>query len=196
MFLKLSQRSTAWWVCVVLTCVFSASLLTVLIYPVYADDAVCRRDLCAGGCGPCAGEDGLGADGWYEIKASVTEDSDWVNNGQCWGRVSTYHHTDIKNHSGGSVTIDWWYRAFFRQPSGGRDACNTSPYQPPTSHDNFTVEDGQRRTNTYTQSQTYRLGLPEDECDYEAQALTEATFPGGVSADTQGTGDQFTGCDQ
>ena len=197
MFIKLSQHSTAWWVCVAITCVFGASLLTVLVYPVYADndDRVCRRDLCAGGCGPCAGEDGLGPNGWYEIESRVTGDSDWVSGGQCWGRVSTYHRTDIKNDSGGDVFVSWNYLALFRQPNTSRDACIPSPSQPPLNEDNFTVADGQRRTNTYTQSQTYRLGLPEAECDYEAQAVTEVTFPSGDPGDTQGTGDQFKGCD-
>ena len=112
MFLKLSQHSTAWWVCVAITCVFSASLLTVLVYPVYAHhhETVCRRDLCAGGCGPCdAGGDGLGANGWYEIESRVTGYSYWEDDDQCWGRVSTYHHTDIENWSGDDVDITWRY---------------------------------------------------------------------------------------
>ena len=140
MFIKLSQHSTAWWVCVAITCVFSASLLTILIYPVYADELppLCRRDICGGpnGCGPCnAGEDRLGDDGWYALASTAGAYTYWTegsgDNPQCWGRANTYHRANVYNMSGEKRKVQLTYTALFREPGGGDEGCE--PQHPITS---------------------------------------------------------------
>ena len=197
MFMKLSQHSTAWWVCAAITCVFSASLLTILVYPVYADDrpALCRRDICGApnGCGPCNGaQDGLGAAGWYEIEARVLGISHWEDDGQCWAEARTYHRTDIKNRAGGMKTVSWRYKALFRQPKF-RLICGIDPGHYLVTG-SFQVAHQQHRTNTLTQVRTFRLGTPEEQCKYEAQSVTEVIFPGPNDGDVQEPSAQFIGC--
>ena len=180
MFLKLSRYTTAWWVCIAATCVLGASLLTVLVYPVYAHHrtAICNRDRCGlhNGCGPCGADDGLGANGGYEIEATVNGHSHWEDNNQCWGQARTYHRTEINNESGGRVRIDWRYKALFFQPHPHQELdCGTHPPHPPLNPGWFHVDHGETRTNTYTQAQNYRLGVPND-CSYATKALTEVIF--------------------
>lgn len=209
MFMKLSQRSSAWWVCVVITCVFSASLLTVLIYPVYADDhlAVCSRDNCGAPrpCGPCnAAGDGLGADGWYAVEAEALDSTYWTEGGgdqiQCWGQANTYHRANVYNLSGSSRTIELTYQALFREPGGGVVGCTpgheiTGNNNPPPAIGIYTVDDKVHFTNTYTQAQTYILGKPQSGCTYEVQALSELYFRSTArTADAQDPGPSFEAC--
>lgn len=181
MFMKLSQHSTAWWVCVAITCVFSASLLTVSIYPVYAlfEVAVCHRNNCGKGghqCGPCDGDDGLGENGWYQFEAGVTGYQHWVDGNVCRGRANTYHSVYIENFNGGGKEYDFRakYKALFIKNSASINCAIQG--QVPTVVVDFSVEDGDSYTNTYSQSRPYVLGALDVECWYQVQAVTEFSF--------------------
>jgi hypothetical protein len=190
MFVKLNQHPTSWWFCVTITSILSACILTVLLYPAYAAlaSAVCHRNVCVGGCGPCnADGDGLGADGWYEFQADVTGYSHWVEGNLCKGRVNTYHRSQAENKAANSQRINWGYTALFLQPGGHFNQACTPQGFPPISEGSFVVPVGQKRTNTFSQSQTYVLGPLDVECEYQVKALTEFTFQTGRSGDIKST---------
>ena len=179
MFMKLSQHSTARWVCAAITCVFSASLLTVLIYPAYAETAACHRNNCGAGghqCGPCNGDDGLGENGWYQFEAGVTGYQHWVDGNVCRGRANTYHSVYIENFNGNGEKHRFkaTYLALFIRRTQ-KDACNIQGAVPEVIY-KFSVEDGDSHTSTRSLSQPYVLGALDVVCKYEVQAVTEFSF--------------------
>ena len=191
MFVKLNQHPTSWWFCVTITSILSACILTVLLYPAYAAlaSAVCHRDVCVGGCGPCnAAGDGLGEHGWYEFQADVTGYTHWVEGNLCKGQVNTYHRSHAENKSDNSQRITWEYQALFLQPGHVDFNENCTPQgNIPRNEGAFVVPVNDRRTNTFAQSQTYVLGALDVECEYQVKALTEFTFQTGRSGDIKST---------
>ena len=192
MFMKLTQRSPGWWLCVTTVSVLSGCILTILIYPAYAALAsgVCDRDSCVRGCGPCRNAngtwaDGLGPEGAYAFQADVIGFAHWKDGNKCEGRATTYHRSYVKNMQGGNKRFTWRYKALFFQIGGEIEANCVVQGIVPDNPNSFTVPLHQSRTNTYTQSQIYTLGPPQGGCKYRVQAVTQFSFPDSHGWDIQ-----------
>jgi len=201
MFTKLSQRSTSWWICVMVTSVLSACVLTVLVYPAYAAlcSAECKRAQCGDppiACGSC--NDDLGPENSnkdWRFTANVTAYNHWRSGNKCLGQVNTYHTSWVYNDSASSKTITWKYRALFMQEPEDFDNRCTPQEAVNENPGSFVVPPHDSRTNTYAVSQTYTLGPFDVVCKYKALAVTEFTFQNGNGGDTPPClGPKFTAC--
>ena len=194
MFVKLNQRSTSWWLCVMMTSVLSVCVLTVLVYPVYADlcGGSCNSDNCgpnppAPDCGHCDDD----FDVW-ESYAGVVNVSKWSSGGTCYARLNTFHRTNAHNDSNNERSIDLSYNGIVRL-TGGFGICNVSTFQPVEG--TLVVPAGETRTNTLLLSRVFTLSAVGENCTYDAQAVSEYTFvQTGLGGDWHSTCAAFNNC--
>ena len=187
MFAKLGQRSTSWWICVTITGVFAASLLTVVAYPTYA--ALCTG-ICTDEdeCGPlpfCSScNTGLNG-GAFTHKAQVNAFSIWPssNSNDCFGRVDTFHSVEATNLSAQERELTVTYKSLVIIDRGAAVDCEPTdpsldlPGLPGgTSEGSFTIPEGETRSHSRSQSVTWKLGAKKVKCRYEAQAVTQVDY--------------------
>ena len=197
MFAKLGQRSTSWWICVTITGIFAASLLTVVAYPVYA--------LCAGVCTICGSAPNDCSDcntglngGEFRHEAALNTFAMWLDTGasNCVARVNTYHSVQVTNESSAARTLTLRYKSLVKMPDN-YDPGNCPPHAPSISggtwSGSMTVPAGQNRIHTRKQSVTWQLADPSHLCEYRGQAVTQVNYGSGLgNADVQCVGPSHT----
>ena len=198
MFTKLSQRSTSWWLCVMISSAFAACLLTVLIHPAYA--ALCVGVCAENNCGPFVpaihcGKCDLQFDDW-EFRAEVLNGDRWNVGNTCFGRINSYHKARAHNGAGTEKWVEFFYSGFINRIVGAEDNCPNILDPPPNLpvEGRLNVPAGEWRTNTFTLSVTYALAAVGENCEYARQAVTEWTFESGQGGDTQVECDAFDNC--
>ena len=205
MFVKLSQRSTSWWICVTITGIFAASLLTVVAYPAYAAlcTATCTKANCGGNgppmyCSTC--DTGLNG-GDFTHKAQVNAFSIWAssNSNDCFGRVRTHHSVEATNLSNAQQRLDLTYSSLVLIEGGAYAQCE--PTNPSLTDGqwkgNLAIPAGQTRSHSRSQTVTWTLGAQGVQCEYKGQAVTQVNYVNHGNADVQCPGPQtaLANCD-
>lgn len=198
MFAKLGQRSTSWWICVTITGIFAAILLTVVAYPAYAAlcTATCTESSCGGNgpplyCSTC--NTGLN-EGYFTHKAQVNAFSIWAssNSNDCFGSVSTNHSVEATNFSNAQRQLKFTYRSLVQVKSG--DVTRCTPTNPNLAGGewggNFTIPTGQTRSHSRSQTVRWTLGAQGVSCTYKGQAVTQVNYVNFGNADVQCPGPQ------
>lgn len=194
MFSKLGQRSISWWICVTITGVFAASLLTVVAYPAYAAlcTATCTKDDCDDNgpplfCSDCnTGLNGGDFTHLAQVNALIAWASPNPNSRQCYGRVDTFHSTEGTNLSDQAQIFNATYRSLIIKKRGVLK-CNPGPGSLVNGESkySFAIPAGQTRSHSRSQSVTYTLGTQDVACTYEGQAVTQVNYDGAGNADVQ-----------
>ena len=189
MFSKLGQRSTSWWICVMITGIFTASLITVAAYPAFA--ALCQSDSCRKGyCGQgnfnCISCDtGLNG-GDFSFMAAANTLTIELNsaNDNCIGIANTYHYFQAQNRSNHATPIQLRYSSIITLPGTIEGCMNENPDHGIRRYD-LSIPSGETRTHSRNQSVTYKLGDEDNDCTYQLQAMTEVEWANGESGDMQ-----------
>ena len=210
MFVKLSQRSTSWWICVAITGVFASILLTVVAYPTYAAlcAGICTDDHTCGPlpfCSSC--NTGLNG-GAFTHKAEVEAFRIWPshNSNDCFGEVNTYHSVEATNLSAQERELTVKYKSLVIIKSGYAVDCEPTdpslnlPGLPEgTWKGSFTIPVGETRKHSRSQTVIWKLGAQGNECTYEAQTVTQVDYGDNAgSADVQcpeDTEPELAGCE-
>ena len=198
MFAKLGQRSTSWWICVMITGVFAASLLTVVAYPAYAAlcTATCTESSCGGNgpphyCSTC--NTGLN-EGYFTHKAQVNTFSIWAssNSNDCFGQVGTNHSVEATNFSNAQRQLRFTYKSLVLIHSGDVTRCDATDASLPDGEwdGSLTIPAGQTRSHSRSQTVTWKLGAQGVACTYKGQAVTQVRYVNFGNADVQCPGPQ------
>ena len=189
MFSKLGQRSTSWWICVMITGIFTASLITVTAYPAFAalcQSASCTKEYCGQGNFKCISCDtGLGGGDFSFMAAAntLTIELNSANN-NCIGIANTYHYFQAENLSNHPTPIDLRYSSIITLAEAIEGCMNENPDHG-TRHYDLVIPIGEVRTHSRKQSVTYQLGEEINDCTYQLQAMTEVEWSNGESGDMQ-----------
>ncbi len=186
MFAKLGQRSISWWICVTITGVFAASLLTVVAYPVYAICAsVCVNKDCGGKgppnfCSTC--NTGLNG-GEFRHEAALNTFAMWLDAGtsSCFARLSTYHSVEVDNQSSNDRTLTIRHKSLMKLGDNfdpGNCPAHSENIPNGTWERDITVDAGDSLNHRRTQTVTYRLADPSWLCEYGGQAVTQVWYGG------------------
>ncbi len=167
MFTKLSQRSTSWWVCVMMTSALSACVLTVFVYTVHAVD---NQAAVMSGTSDC-----------FTWSASAKVDSFTQQSG-CTYKATSSHSISVTSRRNANQGINWSYGLTVNKSNkpGNPIACQQpsgNPVLDPPDGTQYSQQVGPfaNYSHSNTLSGTWNLTPGVANCIYDVFAYTNLT---------------------